>query len=263
MGAGIVPAAQQIERICCGPTAPSPVISDCVFRDFYNFGVYFDTPAREIIFSDNVIEDGSTGLYVANAGVDVTIDGNAISGVDTAINLSNVGSSVDRAQVSANQITGCSNGLLMNGGYYHVSNNAIDCSGYNLLTYGTVDVSYSGNTIDWSGQGGIAVSGTITQDTTWSPSQSLGQPYVITGNVTVNAGVTLSIEPGTIIKFDPTIYSSYYHYSMTVNGILDAQGTVEDPIYFTSLRDDTVGGDTNGDGVATLPAARIVGVCSD
>ena len=27
----------------------SPVISDCVFRDFYNFGVYFDTPAREII----------------------------------------------------------------------------------------------------------------------------------------------------------------------------------------------------------------------
>ena len=106
----------------------------------------------------------------------------------------------------------------------------------------------------------IYVSGTIDEDTTWSPLDGV---YVINGNVTVNAGVTLSIEPGTIIKFDPTLYSSYYHYSMTVNGILDAQGTVDDPIYFTSLRDDTVGGDTNGDGGGDPACSRIVGVCSD
>ena len=37
------------------------------------------------------------------------------------------------------------------------------------------------------------VSGEISQDTTWTLS---GSPYIITGDVTVNGGYTLTIEPG-------------------------------------------------------------------
>lgn len=40
------------------------------------------------------------------------------------------------------------------------------------------------------------VSGTISTNTTWSQVNS---PYVMTGNVTVAAGVTLTIEPGVIV----------------------------------------------------------------
>ena len=45
------------------------------------------------------------------------------------------------------------------------------------------------------------VSGTIATDTTWSWAYS---PYVVTDNVTVNSGVTLTVEPGVIVKFNET-----------------------------------------------------------
>ncbi len=87
------------------------------------------------------------------------------------------------------------------------------------------------------------VSGTISQDTTWTLS---GSPYVLDGNVTVSSGVTLTIEAGVVVK------SSWRR--LTVYGALDAQGTALAPITFTSLKDDTVAGDTNGDGSASTPA---------
>ena len=43
------------------------------------------------------------------------------------------------------------------------------------------------------------VSGNITVNTTWNLA---GSPYVVTGNVTVNAGITLTIDPTVEVKFD-------------------------------------------------------------
>ena len=130
----------------------------------------------------------------------------------------------------------------MNTGYYYLSGNTLSGSDIKLETTGTIDVSYGSNAIDWtSGNQGIAVSGTISQDTVWSMTNNLGRPYVVTGNVTVNTGSTLRIEPGTIVKFRRS------GLRLIINGILDAQGTPTSPIYFTSERDDSVGGDTNGD----------------
>ncbi|MDD5251261.1 MAG: hypothetical protein PHT12_01335, partial [Patescibacteria group bacterium] len=86
------------------------------------------------------------------------------------------------------------------------------------------------------------VSGTITADTTWSAENG---PYVVSGIVVVPAGVTLTVEQGTIIK----MMSGGYH-GLNVSGTLDVNGTPEAPVYFTSLKDDSAGGDTNGDGAA-------------
>ncbi|WP_298482113.1 right-handed parallel beta-helix repeat-containing protein [uncultured Chloroflexus sp.] len=86
----------------------------------------------------------------------------------------------------------------------------------------------------------------ITTDTTWVT----GNVYVVNNCVLiVQAGATLTIQPGVVVKFGPT------SDGLRVDGRLIAQGTAAQPIIFTSLADDSAGGDTNGDSSATVPAA--------
>ena len=75
-----------------------------------------------------------------------------------------------------------------------------------------------------SAGGPTYVSGPITSDTTWELANS---PYIVTGDVTVEPGATLTIEPGVEVKFDGV-------YSIIVEGLLDAQGTSGNIIKFTS-----------------------------
>lgn len=70
-------------------------------------------------------------------------------------------------------------------------------------------------------QNGTDVSGIISQDTTWTQANS---PYTLTGNLLVNNGVTLTIQPGVTVNIN-----SYY---IEVNGTLVAIGTSNNMIRF-------------------------------
>ena len=80
------------------------------------------------------------------------------------------------------------------------------------------------------------ITSSIVTNTTWTAADS---PYIVQipfndevnyTPLTVNAGITLTIKPGVVVKFDS-------FNGMQVNGTLRAIGTESQPIYFTSLAD--------------------------
>ena len=72
--------------------------------------------------------------------------------------------------------------------------------------------------------------------------------YLVTNPVVIPAGVTLTFSPGAVVKFNLG-----QNITVQAGGSLLAQGTVAQPITFTSINDGSVGGDSTGG--ATPPAA--------
>jgi parallel beta-helix repeat protein len=94
---------------------------------------------------------------------------------------------------------------------------------------------------------------TITANATLTKRNVNGKenvPYILE-ELTVAANTLLTINPGIVVKFKERW--NYTSNNIYVNGALKAVGTQEEPICFTSVADDSRGGDTNGNGNATVP----------
>src|SRR3989344_5934572 len=89
------------------------------------------------------------------------------------------------------------------------------------------------------------VSGVIDTNTTWTLANS---PYIVDSDITIASSTTLTIEAGVIVKLAP-----FVRITMDQDWTIFAIGTSTNKIYFTSSVDDEIGGDTNGDGSATIP----------
>ncbi len=91
-----------------------------------------------------------------------------------------------------------------------------------------------------------SVSGTIASDQTWTLA---GSPYVMTGDVTVAAGVTLTVQAGVSVQAAGAdalaAGASPSLVELNVNGTLSVNGTTDNPVSFTSVsaagRDDWYG----------------------
>lgn len=78
---------------------------------------------------------------------------------------------------------------------------------------------------------GPTTCGTLQQNEIWPGN---GSVHIVTCDVTVPSGITLTIGAGAIIKFE-------VEDSLIVRGTLRALGTDGNPVYFTSIRDDRGG----------------------
>lgn len=85
----------------------------------------------------------------------------------------------------------------------------------------------------------------ITEDTVWDASSS---PYVVRENIEINAEATLTLDPGVVVKMTDGV-------GIVVYGSLQAIGSEDQIVSITSYKDDSVGGDSNGNGTSTTPAS--------
>ena len=138
-----------------------------------------------------------------------------------------------------------------NDGVQNQGETAIDCGGPNCQPCVTVtatcndgiqngdetDVDFGGSCAEI-----ITISGEVSEDTTWSA----GNIYLLAGKVVVGKDVTLTIEPGTIIKGKAGSGSLASALIVQRDSKIMAEGTAEKPIIFTAEADNIVVGQTAG-----------------
>jgi hypothetical protein len=82
--------------------------------------------------------------------------------------------------------------------------------------------------------GNVVVEENITENTTWTSENT----YELAGRITVVDGVTLTIEPGTVIKGQSGTGSNATALLVARGGTLMAEGTASAPIIFTAINDE-------------------------
>ena len=214
------------------------------------------------------------GLKVSGAGSNPTITNNSFARHLTgALQLGNPPTDTAGATVTGNTFSSTISIQIATSASVTVTGNTVSvpAGGFGIETFGPVSGSITNNTITTTGAGAQAISldpdlratlsgntstgsgvnaallrgGTLTGgNISWG---QLSMPYYVCGP-TIGAAATVTIQPGVVLKADSSC-------SLNISGHLVANGTQGQPIVFTSLRDDAVFGDTNGDGGATTPAA--------
>lgn len=86
--------------------------------------------------------------------------------------------------------------------------------------------------------------GSLQGNLSLNESNCLGGALVIASPVIPGSGETLTLGPGTVLKLESG-------QQVSVSGALKANGTAQKPVVITSIKDDSVGGDTNNDGLSS------------
>lgn len=80
----------------------------------------------------------------------------------------------------------------------------------------------------------FVISESISTNTTWET----GKTYILADRIFVNDGVTLTIEPGVVVKGQVGSGANATVLVVARGGKLDARGTADSPIIFTSIADE-------------------------
>ncbi|MEI8080742.1 MAG: right-handed parallel beta-helix repeat-containing protein [Actinomycetes bacterium] len=251
-GSGSGPAYYNWAGIHFGPTSSTSTVQHTTIKyagqSFYYDGAYFSggisvNNASPTIQNSTLQNNGSYGIYLTGASPSIT--GNVIAGQSYGISAV----STSFPTISGNTISSSSYGIYLDdtssgsisGNTFAANPTAVSLKAEALPSVGSnTAVNPTGNGI-WARDGTIASNATLYA----------GIVYVL-DQTTVNAGVVLTVQPGTIVKIAQYVYYDPAGY-LLLRGRLVARGSDSQKVIFTSSADDTYGGDTNNDGANSTP----------
>lgn len=224
-----------------GLTSASPVIQDNIIANNGGTGINSFTSGAAVIHNNVISKNGWDGISLsagAEKHISVDIEGNVIeankeAGIRVVANTAS--RHIDSAQMGGNEVK--------NNGGTAIIYEAFSGSG---AWAAPIPTDLTTNTLSGNKKNAIWLSGTVLASQTWS------SPYVIVimaNGVLVDSSATLTMAPGEVVKGEGGGGGLY------IAGALDSNGTAEEPVTFTSVKDDSIAGDTNGDGSTSSPAA--------
>ncbi len=199
----------------------SPVITDNLIQN-NGFGIFVSDQAFPTI-TDNQVLDNTIGMHFVELGTtrpvvrNNSIAGNSEFGIR---NITSAGRTLDATRNFWGDDSGPFNMASNPSGQGDRVSDFVSYDPWNILADDLPVTEVTSN---------------ITSNQTWSEGV-----YWIRNNIDVTAGNTLTIQPGVIVKLGNNV-------RLQVFGLLNAQGTAENRIVFTSDRDDSFGGNTNND----------------
>ena len=211
------------------PINSSPSVIECVVDSNSQDGLYIDNSAHPLIQNCDIKRNLHDGIFDAGVGstqpriLENNIEGNAYFGVE------------------------CWGSTWLNA--YH------NWWGSKLGPYDAVyNPTGSGDAVSWGVSYASWTSDTtlpvtqITSDISGTITWYSGNVYWIKNTVSLTNGSSLVIQSGVIVKFGRGAYLNF-------NGSVSAAGDALNPIVFTSEKDDSYGGDSNGDSTSSEPQA--------
>lgn len=206
-------------------------------------------------------------LSVQNASATITnsiFEYSQVYGLKLVDSNSIVSNNIFRSNNRGNDPAGSNSALFVSGGSPAISNNtfssnkigltlydssaAVDGNSFESNTIAAINSSgrlpaFTDNSGSANGINGIVIRGNLTTENGQAALKKNFLPYVIkTYSASVVAGSDLMIEKDVVMKSDK---------SLNIDGNLFINGEDPEDIIFTSLYDDSIGGDTNNDATST------------
>jgi len=273
-GAPSVPLTRDTLRFSSGDgmavRTASPTITYCTFHDNGNWGIFGDILINSTMDSVVATNNATGGIRIPN-NAHPTITRATIQNNDVGIFTGNgayplitdsdlLGNRIGLESIFDGDPTLHNCNIIGNTEYgiYHPGSNRMDArrnywgdrnGPYNAYYNPAGGGDAITNTVDFEPfiatqviTDIVNVSGAIGSNTVWDHDM-----YVVTGDLTLNSGFLLTINPNVVVKVQDGV-------NVSIRGTLNAVGKADSQIVFTSYKDDSYGGDTNGDGDATNPA---------